>query len=195
MSIQDVKIVGSEGWASEYIFGLDAEGILTGEDFSWQCPDASGLDHFAWIDAEMEEADYTFTNGTGFYLYTDLEGVQLQTAGQVTVGAYTRELDQGYNFTGNFSPVDLDLQQITIEGSEGWASEYIFGLDAEGILTGEDYSWQCPDASGLDHFAWINADMEEATGVTIKAGQALYIYTDLEGVTLKLPAVIPAKAE
>ena len=194
MSIQDVKILGSEGWSTEYIYGLDSDGLLTDQNYSWQCGDNTGLDHFAWID-EMtgEEADYTFTPGTGFYLYADSEGLKLQTCGQVTVGGYSRELDMGYNFTGNFSPVDLDLQEITLEGSEGWSTEYIYGLDADGLLTDQNYSWQCGDNTGLDHFAWIDeATGEEAEGVTIKAGQALYIYADSEGLVLKLPAVLQA---
>ena len=194
MSIQDVKVLGSDGWATEAIFGLDADGLLTGEDFTWQCPDASGLDYFAWIDAEGAEADYTFAPGAGFYLYADSDELKLQTCGQVTVGAFTRTLVAGYNFTGNFSPVDLDLQDLKIEGSDGWATEAIFGLDADGLLTGEDFTWQCPDASGLDHFAWINADGEEATGVTVKAGQALYLYADSDDLVLKLPAVLQAPA-
>ena len=195
MSIQDVKIIGSEGWSTEYIYGLDADGLLTGQNYSWQCGEATGLDYFAWIDESTgAEADYSFTNGTGFYLYADSEGLQLQTSGQVTVGAYTRELDQGYNFTGNFTPVDLDLQKITIEGSEGWSTEYIYGLDADGLLTGQNYSWQCGEATGLDHFAWIDESTgAEAVDVTIKAGQALYLYADSEGLVLKLPAVLPAK--
>ena len=142
---------------------------------------------------DNEEAVYDFAPGTGFYVYADSEGLSMQVAGQVHQGEYEKALDCGYNFVGNFSPVDLDLQQITIEGSEGWATDNIFGLDDDGILTGEDYSWNCPDNTGLDHWAWINMDNEEAIGVTIKAGQALYLYADSEGLSLKLPAVIEKK--
>ena len=193
INIQDIKLVGSEGWSTEYIYILDAEGLLTDQSYSWQCPDNTGLDHFCWIDdLTSEEADVEIAAGTGFYLYADSEGLEMQSAGQVKVGGYSYPLAQGYNITGNFCPANVSLQSITIDGSEGWSTEYIYVLDAEGLLTDQSYSWQCPDNTGLDHFCWIDDLTSEEADVTVPAGTGLYLYADSEGLSLQLPAVIPA---
>ena len=192
LNIQDIKLVGSEGWAADLIFVLDSEGLLTEQTYSWQCPDNTGLDHFCWIDdTTMEEADVELTAGMGFYLYADSEGLEMQCAGQVKVGGYSYPLAQGYNITGNFCPTAVSLQDIVLDGSEGWASDLIFILDSEGLLTEQSYSWQCPDNTGLDHFCWIDDVTMEEADETVPAGTGIYIYADAEGLSLTLPAVIP----
>ena len=111
------------------------------------------------------------------------------------VGYQRYELAQGYNFyTATFDALsgNLDIQDLVIEGSEGWATEMIYGLDADGLLTGEDYNWNNPENAGLDHWAWIDVNGAEAVK-TIKAGEAVYLYADSEGLSFTLPSVIPAK--
>lgn len=187
LNLQDIKVVGSEGWGTEMIYVLDENGLITEECYTWNCPD-NGYDTWCWADANGAVADVELTSGTGFYLYADSDGLAMQCSGQVKVGEYSKNLIAGYNITGNFSPVDLDIQDLTIENSEGWGTEMIYVLDENGLLTDDCYTWNCPD-NGYDTWCWADADGAVAEK-TVKAGEGLYLYADSEGLVLKLPAVI-----
>ena len=189
MNIQDMKIIGSEGWATEIIYMLNDEGLLTGQSYSWNCPD-NGFDTWCWVDdLTGEVADISITNGQGFYLYADAEGLSMQVSGGVKMGALTKDLSFGYNITGNFSPVDVNIQKFKINGSEGWATEIIYVLDDQGLLTSQSYSWNCPD-NGFDDWCWVDDLTGEVANFTLAPGQGIYLYSDGDSYTLELPTVL-----
>ena len=78
INIQDMKLVGSEGWGSDFIFVLNEEGLVTDQSYSWNCPD-NGFDTWCWVDdLTGEVADVTLEAGQGVYLYCDGDGFTLE---------------------------------------------------------------------------------------------------------------------
>lgn len=190
--LQDVKIQGSDGWGTEAIFILDENGLITDQSYSWQCPDMTGEEDFCWVDDSTgAKATTLLVPGQGMYIYADTEGLCMVSSGSVNLGQYSKSLVMGYNITGNFSPVDIDLQDAKIVGSDGWGTEAIFVLDENGIITDQSYSWQCPDMTGEEEFCWVD-DMTgvKAEDASLKAGEGLYLYADTEGLSLTLPNII-----
>lgn len=193
MDLQDLKIIGSEGNMTEFIYFIDPEGQDAGVSYSWLSPDMSGEEDFCWFDIDNWERveDFTVTDGMGFFIFTDAGNVKIQAAGSVKLGKYSKVLAAGYNLTGNFTPVEIDVQNLKIVGSEGNMTEFIYFIDAEGQDAGISYSWLSPDMSGEEEFCWFDIDnWEPVEGCTVKPGEALFMFADEGGVSYELPAVL-----
>ncbi|MCQ2395428.1 MAG: hypothetical protein MJ249_14190 [Kiritimatiellae bacterium] len=194
LKLQDLKIEGSMGYMTETISLITLEGRDAGVSYTWCAPEVTMLDHFCWYDFEkMEEVDLEITDGMGLYVFSDTGDVTIVASGEVVLGAPEITLQAGYNLTGNFLPVDFDLQQITIEGSMGYMTETISLITLEGRDAGVSYTWCAPEVTMLDHFCWYDFDQMKEVEYEVKAGSGLYVFSDTGDVTLKFPQVLPAK--
>ena len=193
LSIQDLKLINSEGWGTETIWVMNENGTaVTGETYNWQNTDMSGLDEDGWIDDTGALADVEITEGDGFYLLCDgTDGIQVQVAGSVKFGKFTHTMHEGYNLTGNFCPKTINIQGIKLTNTEGWGTETIWVMNENGTaVTGETYNWQNTDMSGLDKDGWID-DTGALADVGYKSGEGVYLLCDgTDGVVIEIDPVL-----
>ena len=191
LDLQDLKLINSEGWGTETIWVLNDDGTqVTGETFTWQCSDMSGLEEDGWINDSGELADVKITEGDGFYISCDADGVDLQVAGGVKLGKFIHTMHAGFNLVGNFCPATINIQGLKLVNTDGWGTETIWELNDDGTqVTGTTYTWQNADMSGLDVDGWVN-DSGELADLDLPAGQGLYLSCDAADVDVEIDAVL-----
>ena len=192
LDIQDIKLQNSAGDGTDVIWVLDEGGIVTGETYYWLSKDFTGLESDCWSADGATAMSLEITSGQGFYVYTDASDASILVSGQVKIGEYSESLQAGYNLTGNFSPVELSIQNVKLSGVPGDGTDVIWVLDAGGIVTGETYYWLSKDFTGLESDCW-SADGATAMEKVLQPGEGLYLYTDSTTATISLPAVISAE--
>ena len=114
------------------------------------------------------------------------------------VGYQTYDLVQGYNlYSPTFVKVggekNLDIQSMKLVGDSvtGGGANFICPLDENG-MSGDLICWWTPDdGTGEEEGCWFDGDnWEKITGVTIKAGEGLYVYAEDEGLSFVIPSAI-----
>lgn len=176
---------------TETISLIDAEGQDAGVTYTWACPDYTGEKDFCWYDFDNGVvADVKITDGMGLFIFTDAGDVSIVASGSVKLGQYKLEVGAGYTLTGNFSPVAVSIQDMKIEGSDGYLTETISLIDEDGQDAGVTYTWACPDYTGEKDFCWYDFDNGCVVEKMIPAGSGIFLYSDEGGVTLTLPSVL-----
>ena len=195
LSLQDIKIVGDSvtGGGANLICLLDADGIFQGTYGWWLPDDGTGEEEGCWFDGDnWEVIEGTISEGEGFYVYAEDAGLSVQSSGAVQLTQYSRALNQGYNLVGNCSPVDLDIQKITLDGESvtGGGANLICLLDADGIFQGTIGWWLPDDGTGEEAGCWFDGDLWAVVEGTVSAGEGLYVYAEDAGLTIKLPSAL-----
>ena len=170
VAIQDIKLEGEVTEYSDSIQILD-KGGATEATYLWT---ADG-----WIDGTFALTDVSLTPGQSILLDT-ANKVSVSMSGEVRKTSYTTESVSGFNFVGNTTPVEIDIQKIKLAGAYTEYSDSIQILD-EGGATVETYLWT---ADG-----WIDGTFSLATK-SIEAGLGLLIDTANEGVTITVPSAL-----
>ena len=172
VNIQDIKLDGDVNEYGDNIQVLD-DGGATMETYLWT---ADG-----WIDINtFEAAEKTLAAGESV-LIESANSVKVTMAGEVGASDYTTTSVAGFNFVGNTTPVDIDIQAITLAGDVNEYGDNIQILD-EGGATIETYLWT---ADG-----WIDINTFETATKTITAGQGLLVETANSGVTITIPSAL-----
>ena len=107
--------------------------------------------------------------------------VSITMSGKVGDADYETTSVAGFNFVGNTTPVDIDIQKIKLVGDVNEYGDNIQILD-EGGAAVEQYLWT---ADG-----WIDFNTFELAEKTISAGQGLLIETANSGVTISVPSAL-----
>ena len=175
VDIQEITLSG-EGVSDlgDTIQVLDAGGASI-EVYFWM----SGM---GWINESMEVVSKPIVSGQSVLIDTINSGLNITVAGQVENEDILTTSVSGFNFVGNSTPADLDIQKITLEGDKiSDLGDTIQILDAGGAAV-EVYFWM----SGM---GWINESMEVVTR-NIPAGTGVLIDTVNAGVTIKVPSAL-----
>ena len=195
MDIQELKLKGEAvtGGGANNICLLDSDGVAVGTYGWWTPDDGTGADEGCWFDGDnwcmIED---TVAAGQGFYIFSEDEGLSVQSSGSVKLTAYSTNLVKGYNLVGNCSPADLDIQQVKLVGETvtGGGANNICLLDSDGVAVGT-YGWWTPDdGTGADEGCWFDGDNWCMIEDTVAAGQGLYIFAEDAGLKLELPCAI-----
>lgn len=160
--------------------------------YGWLSSEVTGAKDDMWTEDGETPLSLSIKAGQGFYIYTESENATIQVAGQVKIGAYEKTLHPGYNLTGNFAPVAMDIQNIKLENVAGEGTDLIWILDTNGIVTGEMYGWLSSEVTGAQADMWTE-DGETPLSKTIQPGEGLYLYTEAENGKITIPAVIEGK--
>lgn len=172
VDIQDIKLDGDVTEYADSIQVLD-EGGATAEIYLWT---ADG-----WIDFNtFAQANVSLVAGESILVDT-ANAVSATMAGEVGTTPYETTSVAGFNFVGNTTPVDIDIQTITLEGDYTEYADSIQILD-DGGATAEIYLWT---ADG-----WIDFNTFAPATKTIEAGLGLLIDTANAGVTITVPAAL-----
>ena len=195
MSLQELKLKGEAitGGGANFICLLDNDGVFQGSYGWWTPGDGTGAEEGCWFDGDAwSMIEETVGAGQGFYIYSEDEGLSVQSSGSVKLTAYSKELAKGYNLVGNCSPADLDIQNIKLVGETvtGGGANFICLLDNDGVFQGS-YGWWTPgDGTGAEEGCWFDGDAWSMIEDTVAAGQGLYIYAEDAGLKLELPCAI-----
>ena len=159
---------------SDTIQVLDAGGAAT-EVYFWM----TGM---GWINESMEPASKPIATGESVLIDTANANVDITVSGQVEEETITKTSVSGFNFVGNATPTDIDIQEVTLAG-EGVSdlSDTIQILDPGGAAA-EVYFWM----SGM---GWINESMEVVTR-NLPAGTGVLVDTANAGVSINVPAAL-----
>ena len=144
-------------------------------------------DEAGWTEDTTTYMSRELVSGEAFYLYTETEGAKALVSGQVHLGDFEKDLEVGYNLTGNFTPVARDIQTIKIEGVPGEGFDLVWVLNADGQATGDTYYWVCEGMLG-DEAGWTE-DTTNYMTKDIQPGEGLYFYTETAGAKIKIPAI------
>ena len=160
---------------------------------------AESIDNWDPVSADDTIVPY----GAGVQIYSDC-GATITFAGEVVSEKSDFEIVDsnlgGFTWTGNVSPVDLTLKDITITPPEGglWAAESVMltTFNAEGQNEGIFYY---VDEVNCETFSiqpgWYTAesidnwDPVSAGDVVVKAGEMFQIYSDC-GATITIPSAL-----
>ena len=179
--IQDIKIAGATDWGDN-IQVLD-EGGATLALYVYATAEESGFESDGWLSEDYSGlADITFQPGQSILIDT-ADSATITFAGKVSTEDTVVETVSGFNFVGNNTPVELNIQDITIEGATDWGDN-IQVLD-EGGATLALYVYASAAESGFESDGWLSEDYSGLADVTFDAGQGILIDTaDTASVTI-----------
>ncbi len=200
--IQNIRLEGSSGDGMDFIQVITPEATL-GDTYYWMTTKgADWLEKDGWYAFDQETYlceengnKVELTLGQGFYITVQGQSVKVITSGGVRLSELKYPLNGGGNYTivGNATPVDLDIQQIKLEGSSGDGMDFIQVITPEATL-GDTYYWMTTEgADWLEKDGWYAFDQEtylceeNDNKVEWKAGEGFYITVNNNNVKLVLP--------
>ena len=181
-----------------YYYLDDVQASMFSVDAGWYTADSVD----GW--APESASDVIIPYGEGVQIGSDC-GATVTFAGQVA-GERSFEINDqdegGFTWTGNVSPVTLELKDFAITPPEGglWASASVCvnTFDSAGQISGAYYYLDDVQASMFSVDAgWYTADSvdgwapESAGDVQIEAGEMFQIGSDC-GATITVPSALPA---
>ena len=148
---------------------------------------------YGWYDSTGMAADYNddpIEPGQGLWFASDIDGVTLNSSGEVIMDGYAVTLTNGNQLVSNPLPVDIKMGQIGISGPEidkikeqnggnYWNQGISCGLfDKYGVSISRMYWYDIVDAI----YGWYDSTGMAAdyNNDILKAGQALWTASDVE---------------
>ena len=138
-----------------------------------------------WVDADLNEATgVTFAPGQGLWVMGASASQAIQSAGKVGASDVVVTLRNGGTATGNPFPVAVNLNDIVPTGDDLSDNVEIQiltpGGNTESFYTWNDWMYENP--------CWVDADLNEAKGVTFNPGQGLWVMGSSTDQGLRFPA-------
>ena len=188
VNLQDIKLnsATAESWTDNLQI-LD-EGGATTEMFIYATAEESGLEADGWLNGDGELATVTIPYGAGILADTANE-TSITFSGAVATEDSVITAVAGFNFTGNNTPVGINIQDIKLDATtaESWTDN--LQLLDEGGATIEMFIYATAEESGLEVDGWLNGDGELAD-VTIEAGQGVLIDVANDGTEITIPSAM-----
>ena len=181
VSLDTIVPTGEDLSDNVVIQTLDAYGytLATYTWNDWQ------FDTACWIDNnDQKVTGVTFAPGQGLWVYGSSTSQSIQSCGKVGTVDVSVALRAGGTAAGNPFPVDIDLNDIVPQGDDLSDNVVIQTLDAYGY-TVATYTW---NDWQFDTACWIDNNDNQVTGVTIAAGQGLWIYGSSTSQYVVFPA-------
>ena len=171
VSIQDIKLSGEAMAWVDTIQILDENGNAV-EQYLW--------DGSQWLETiGYSAADKTLKAGEGFLISSISNGSKTTYAGEVGKDDVMLECVAGFNFTGNSTPIAMDIQAITLSGAATAWVDTIQILDENGSAT-EQYLW--------DGTQWLETIGYSRADLTLAPGQGFLISVFADGTEVNIPA-------
>ena len=190
VNIQDIKLdsTTAESW-SDNLQILD-EGGATVSTYGYATAEESGFDKDGWLDEEGNYAEnITIPYGAGI-LIDSANDSSVTFSGQVSDTDSEIVSVAGFNFTGNNTPVEIDIQDIKLDAAtaESW-SDNLQILDEGGATIATD-GFATAEESGFEKDGWLDGDGNYAENVKLAPGQGVLIDIANEGTIITIPAAM-----
>lgn len=189
-NIDDLKVNGAPDTMAN-ICVMNASGDWVGQYYWYNEAVYEGVTYPAgWFDIDgVEPAGVTLRPGDAVYFYTNQDGATIQSAGQVPEGV-TLATPAGYTMVGNASPIDLPIDNLKVTGAADTLAN-ICVMNAAGDWVGQYYWYNEATYEGVTYPAgWFDIDGVESAGITLKPGEAVYFYTNQNGVSVSIPSAL-----
>ncbi|MGN0855604.1 MAG: hypothetical protein ACI4R9_08805 [Kiritimatiellia bacterium] len=184
VNIQDIKISNATDWADS-IQILD-EGGSTIATYFYASAVQSGFAADGWLAEDFSDlADVSFAKGQSILIDT-VDACVITFAGKVSSADTVIETVAGFNFIGNNTPADLNIQDITIVGGTDWADS-IQVLD-EGGSTIATYFYASAEQSGFAADGWLAEDFSDLADIVIAPGAGILVDT-ADVATITIPSI------
>jgi len=172
------------GDGTEVIQVLDTEGLVPAT-YVW-LNENMGMDP-GWYDNDTwAPVTAKIPAGNGFLMSANA-AMAITTSGEVAGQDTVVTFPAGYSVLGNCSPVDLDIQKMTLPATAaGDGTEVIQVLDTEGLVPAT-YVW-LNENMGQDP-GWYDNDTWAPITATVKAGEA-FLFSANADTTLTIPSAI-----
>ena len=150
-------------------------------------------DQKCWLDGdtyELPEEEVAFDAGQCFWIEGQNANQSVQSAGQVPVTDAMVQLCQGATMGGNFTPIEMKLQDIIAEGTEASYGIYLDILDPFGGLV-KQYVWVEDYGENGDQKCWLDGDTYELPEeeVSFAPGQGFWIEGQNDEQFITFPGV------
>ena len=165
---------------------------LTLKSYVWVTYGGATSDEWCWLDGdtmEKPEQPVYFAAGQALWVEGDSEDNIFQTSGKVSTADLDVTLQSGATMTGNFTPVQIELQDITCREDDS-DLVVINTLDPLG-LTLKSYVWVTYGGASGDEWCWLDGDTMEKPEepVYFAAGEGLWVEGDSEENVITFPGV------
>ena len=194
----DLKVTGYTGdtKAKVYVQTLDEFGRDTATYYWYDYTNNKGKHIIGWFDDDnepLEEEAVEIQAGEGLWAYSDGDGFNIQSSGQVATSTVVVELQDGGLSVANPTPVTVDLTSCVVSGYTGdsKAKVYVQTLDEFGRDTATYYWYDYTNNKGKHILGWYDDDNEplEEDVVTMTSGDGLWTYCDGDGFNFVWPGV------
>lgn len=189
--LSEIKVEGSDGVGDVNAQTISSAGLWDGE-YYYLTEDGWGVPTGWYKDAVGDEPadDVILPQGTALYITSANNDVTLLVSGEVAKGNVTVPFAQGSGQIGNCTPVDVDLNDVTVEGSDGVGDVNAQAISSDGVWDGE-YYYLTEDGWGVTT-GWYKDAVGDipADDVTLAPGDSLFVTSANNDVTFVFPAVI-----
>ena len=170
---------------------LDAVGAVV-KSYIWVTYGGESGDEWCWLDIDtMEEPEESvyFEPGQALWVEGDSEDNTFTTSGKVSSSDLQVTLQTGATMTGNFTPVQIELQDIVCQ-EEDSDLVVINTLDAVGAVV-KSYIWVTYGGESGDEWCWLDIDTMEKPeeSVYFAPGEGLWVEGDSEDNVITFPGV------
>ena len=198
LSLQDIKVDGYEGYGSDWIRIYDpvtyryTTAIYWGEDMGGVLDDEGNELGAGWGDEDQVAIDANLSAGTAVWTQSEAGG-NLITSGEVVSGNTVVVPENKMTLVANPLPMAVSIQDITVDGYEGYGSDWIRIYDpvtyryTTAIYWGEDMGGVLDDEGNELGAGWGDED-QVAVDLTIAPGQGFWTQSEAGG-SLVFPAI------
>ncbi len=191
VSLQDIKISGENVTDSVDNLQILDEGGATVSTYYYMTAATSGLSADGWVDFDAWAlADGTVPYGASVLLSSANANVDITFAGQVASEDSAITTVAGFNFTGNNSPVEINIQDIVISGENVTDSVDNIQILDEGGATTATYYYMTAATSGFAADGWVDFDAWALADITLQPGQGVLVSTANAGVSVVIPSAL-----
>ena len=188
LMLSDITLADA-GDGQSFIQVVTTGGTL-GPMYYWMSAASTGEAEDCWFDQDnWLPVDFSLADGQGFYIYVATATANAKVNGQVRDNVFNVPLAQGYNCVGNSTPVDLDIQAMSLTNA-GDGQSFIQVVTTGGLL-GPMYYWMSAASIGEAEDCWFDQDnWAPISSVTYLAGEGFYLYCATANGTLVLPSAL-----
>ncbi len=191
VALQDIAISGENLTDSVDNLQILDEGGATTATYFYMSTGLTGFATDGWVDVDSWAlADSTVPFGAGVLLDTANADVTVTFAGQVSTTDSEITSVAGFNFTGNNSPVSINIQDITVGGENVTDSVDNIQILDEGGATIATYFYMTTGLTGFAADGWVDVDSWALADVTLQPGQGVLVDTASASVKIVIPAAL-----
>ena len=190
LNVQDIKLSGDN--VTDYTDNIQIldEGGATSHLFVWIPAEDLGAEVGGWANDEGTDlAEYFIKPGESILISTENEEVAVTFSGEVISGDFNLKSVAGFNFFGNATPVDIDVQSIKIAGAD--VTDYTDNIQIldDGGATEHLFVWIPAEDLGAEVGGWANDDGTDLDEYTVVGGEGILISTENADVGITIPGV------
>ena len=191
-TVQDMKPVTAPGDGSITLQTMSDDGSVWVGEYQWWTEDDMGMPD-GWYEPNSGElATEQLISGKAAMIYCPSDGIKMQVAGQVASSAVENPCGVGYTMTGNNTPVNVSVGDLTVTLSDGTTapgdgSITLQTMSDDGSVWVGEYQWWTEDDMGMPD-GWYEPNSGELATETLTPGLATMVYSPSSEIKVIVPS-------